>query len=151
MLGVYKRLADGHATNFVQSRPRLADITDWLSSPRREAAILAFRESAYSKKPGRVVKRVSKYVRPAFDVVHLAQWDKVMKAVFAVRLASVRETDVFAMHADEEKVFPNDLSLYLIYCCFLQATISAQKLAFLRIYLIILFPDCLKGVLRIRN
>lgn len=105
MLGLYKRFADGHATNFVQSRPRLTDITDWLSSPRREAAVLAFRESAYAKKPGRVVKRVSKYVRPAFDAVHLAQWDKVMKAVFAVRLASVRETDVFAMHADEEKVF----------------------------------------------
>tara|TARA_B100000378_G_scaffold221790_1_gene185249 strand:+ start:3210 stop:3932 length:723 start_codon:yes stop_codon:yes gene_type:complete len=66
---------------------------------------LAFQESAYSKKPGRVVKRVSKHVSPAFDVVHLAQWDKVMKAVFAVRLASVRETDVFDMHADEEKVF----------------------------------------------
>ena len=67
--------------------------------------MLAFRESAFSKKPGRVVKRVSKQVRPAFDTVHLAQWDKAMKAVFGVRLASVRETDVFAMNTDEEKAF----------------------------------------------
>ena len=51
------------------------------------------------------MKRVSKHVRPAFETVHLAQWDKVLKAVFGVRLASVRETDVFAMHSDEEKAF----------------------------------------------
>lgn len=102
---MYKRLADGHATNFIQERPSLSEITDWLDSPRREAAVLAFRGSAFSKKPGRVVNRVSKQVRPAFDTVRLAQWDKVMKAVFGVRLASVRETDVFAMHIDEQKAF----------------------------------------------
>lgn len=102
---MYKKLAAGHATSFIQERPSLSEITNWLASPRREAAVLAFRESAFSKKPGRVVKRASKHVRPAFETVHLAQWDKALKAVFGVRLASVRETDVFAMHSDEEKAF----------------------------------------------
>lgn len=102
---LYKRLAEGHATKFIQDRPDLSVITDWLKSPRRRAALSAFHESVPSKKPGRVIERVSKNARPAFGSVHLAQWDKVMKAVFAVRLASARETDVFAMTGDEEKAF----------------------------------------------
>lgn len=102
---MYKRLADGYATKFIQDRPDLSVITDWLNSPRRKAAVSAFRVSIPSKKPGRVIERVSKHVRPAFGAVHLAQWDKVVKSVFAVRLASVRETDVFSMTNDEEKVF----------------------------------------------
>lgn len=100
-----KGLAKGHATKFIQERPDLAVITDWLNSPRRAAAVSAFRASANSKKPGRVVERISKHVRPAFGKVHLAQWDKEMKAVFSVRLASARETDVFAMTIDEHKAF----------------------------------------------
>lgn len=102
---MYKRLAEGHATKFIQDRPDLSVITDWLNSPRRRAALSAFHESVPSKKPGRVIERVSKNARPAFGSVHLAQWDKVMKAVFAVRMASARETDVFAMTGDEEKAF----------------------------------------------
>lgn len=102
---MYKRLAEGHATKFIQDRPDLSVITDWLNSPRRKAALSAFHESVPSKKPGRVIERVSKNVRPAFGGVHLAQWDKAMKAVFAVRMASARETDVFAMTGDEEKAF----------------------------------------------
>jgi hypothetical protein len=102
---LYNRLADGHATKFIQDRPDLSVITDWVGSPQRAAAVSSFRDSARSKKPGRVVERISKHVRPAFGAVHLAQWDKVMKAVFAVRLASARETEVFAMNDDEEKAF----------------------------------------------
>lgn len=100
-----KGLAKGHATKFTQERPDLAVITDWLNSPRRAAAVSAFRASANSKKPGRVVERISKLVRPAFRKVHLAQWDKEMKAVFSVRLVSARETDVFDMTIDEQKAF----------------------------------------------
>ena len=109
---MYKRLAEGHATKFIQDRPDLSVITDWLNSPRREAALSAFQYSVPSKKPGRVIERVSKNVRPAFGAVHLAQWDKVMKAVFAVRIASARETDVFAMNDDEEKAF-SERSVFL--------------------------------------
>lgn len=100
-----KSLAKGHATKFIQERPDLAVITDWLNSRSRASAVSAFRASANSKKPGRVVERISKHVRPAFGKVRLAQWDKEMKAVFSVRLASARETDVFAMTIDEHKAF----------------------------------------------
>lgn len=102
---LYKKLADGHATKFIADRPDLSVVTDWLNSPRSSAAVSAFRNSVPSKKPGRVIERISKHVRPAFGPVHLAQWDKVMKAVFAVRLASARETEVFAMTSGEEKAF----------------------------------------------
>ncbi|SHF02062.1 hypothetical protein SAMN05444279_11464 [Ruegeria intermedia] len=102
---MYTRLANGHATKFIQDRPDLSVITDWLNSSQRKAALSAFHNSVASKKPGRVIQRVSKNVRPAFGAVHLAQWDKVMKAVIAVRMTSARETDVFAMSGDEEKVF----------------------------------------------
>ena len=102
---MYNRLADGYATKFIRDRPDLSVITDWLNSQRRTAAVSDFRDSAQSKKPGRVVKRISKHVIPAFSVVNLLQWDKNTKALFAVELASVRETEIFAMTADEEKAF----------------------------------------------
>lgn len=102
---MYKRLADGHATKFIQDRPDLSLITNWLDSPRRKATVAAFHASLPSKKPGRVIERVSKNVRPTFGAVHLAQWDKAMKAVFAVRMSSALETDVFAMTGGEEKAF----------------------------------------------
>ena len=38
---MYKRLAEGHATKFIQDRPDLSVITDWLNSPRRKAALSA--------------------------------------------------------------------------------------------------------------
>jgi len=102
---LYESLARGHATKLIQECPDLAVITGWLGSQRRAAAVSAFRVSANSKKPGRVVERISKHLRPAFGRVHLAQWDKEMKAVIAVRLASASETDVFAMTIDEQKAF----------------------------------------------
>ena len=102
---MYSRLADGHASKFIQDRPDLGVITEWLSSPRRFAAVSAFRESVPSKKPGRVLERLAKNVRPAFGGLHLAQWDTEMKSVFSVRLASARETDVFAMTVEEQKTF----------------------------------------------
>lgn len=105
MKRLYKKLADGCATKFIQDRPDLSVITDWLNSQRRTDAATAFRTSALSKKPGRVVERISKHVKPAFGNVNLAKWDKIMKAVFAVELASARETEVFAMTEDEEMSF----------------------------------------------
>lgn len=102
---MYKRLSEGHATKFIQDRPDLSVITDWFNSPRRSAAVSAFRNSAQSKKPGRVISRISKHVQPAFGAANIAQWDKAGKAVFAVRLASARETEVFAMTSAEEKAF----------------------------------------------
>lgn len=102
---MYKGLTKGHATKFIQSRPDLTVITDWLKSPQRKAAITAFHKSALSKKPGRVIERVSKNVCAAFGAVHLGRWDRVMKAVFAVRMFSVRETDVFAMSDEEKSAF----------------------------------------------
>ena len=66
---LYKKLADGHATKFIADRPDLSVVTDWLNSPRSSAAVSAFRNSVPSKKPGRVIERISKHVRPAFGPV----------------------------------------------------------------------------------
>lgn len=102
---MYKKLADGYATKFIQDCPELSVITNWLSSPRSHAAALAFQDSVGAKKPGRVIERIIKYVRPAFGLLKVAQWDKEMKAVFSVRLASALETDVFDMTLDEQVAF----------------------------------------------
>lgn len=102
---MYKRLADGHSTQFIQGRPELAVITNWMNSPRSAMAASAFRESVGSKKPGRVAERIIKHVRPAFGGLKVIQWDKEMKAVFSARMAAALETDVFDMTFDEQKAF----------------------------------------------
>ena len=102
---MYKKLADGYARKFIQDCPDLSLITNWLSSPRSHVATMAFQDSVGKKKPGRVIERIIKHVRPAFGLLKVAQWDKEMKAVFSVRLASAVETDVFDMTLDEEKAF----------------------------------------------
>lgn len=102
---MFEALAKGYATKVIEERPDLSVITGWLNSPRSAEAVRAFRASAKSKKPGRVIERISKLVRPAFDRAHLAQWDKEMKAVHSVQLASAQETDVFAMANDEQIAF----------------------------------------------
>lgn len=63
-------------------------------------------------------------MRAAFGGVHLAQWDKVMKAVFAVRMASARETDVFAMTGDEEKAFSERSVILADLLCIARAGVS---------------------------
>ena len=98
---MYNRLADGHATKFIQERPELGAILSWNDSPRHKAAMTAFQVSALSKKPGRVIERMVPHVRPAFNALQVMQWDKKVKGVFAVRMASAIETDVFYMTPHE--------------------------------------------------
>ncbi|MEQ9243867.1 hypothetical protein [Roseovarius indicus] len=102
---MYEKLASGYATKFVQEHPDLGVVTTWMGSPKSRDAVSAFRSSVLSKKPGRVASRLSKLVRPAFKSVQVAQWDKSMKAVFAVRLLSSDETDVLDINIDERKFF----------------------------------------------
>lgn len=104
-LALYNRLADGHATKFIQERAELGEILSWNGSSRHKAAMTAFQVSALSKKPGRVIERMVPHVRPAFNTLRVMQWDKKFKAVFAVRMASARETDVFYMTPHEREAF----------------------------------------------
>lgn len=61
---------------YIQDRPDLSVITDWLNSPRRKVALSALQDSVPSKKLGRMIERISKHVRPGFRVLHLARQNR---------------------------------------------------------------------------
>lgn len=109
---MYKKLADGHASKLLQDCPDLSAITAWLLSDRHTAATAAFRDSVPAKKPGRVLERLARHVRPEFAAIRIAQWDRALKSVFALRIASVPETEIFAM-SEEERLAYTERSLVL--------------------------------------
>lgn len=56
---------------FIEDRPDLSVITDWLNSPRRKAALYALHETVQSIVSSRAIQRASRNVRAGFCAIYL--------------------------------------------------------------------------------
>lgn len=67
---------------FIQDRPDLSVITDWLNSPRRKAALSAFHDTVQSMIPSRAIYRASRNVRPGFGAIYLVHQKHQRRGLF---------------------------------------------------------------------
>ena len=118
---MYEKLARGHATAYINGLQDFGRIEDWVDGPQRTKAVKAFDRSSLSKKPGRVLKRLTPLLRPQFQQATISQWTRQYKAIAATGLASTAENRVFRLPDDikplysKRAVFLTDLLLSQYY------------------------------------
>ena len=102
---MFEKLARGHATAYLNSIQDYGRFLEWTEGPRPEKVLDALEHSSYSKKPGRVLKRLAPLVRPQFGRVKIAAWTRKKKVIRAVGLASSAENRVFRLPADTRPLY----------------------------------------------
>ena len=102
---MYDKLARGYATAFVNGLQDYGSLVRWLDGPRLRKATEAFEKSSFSKKPGRVLKRLTPHLRPRFQPPTIDYWSRHVKAVTARGLASTAENHVFHLTDDTRPLY----------------------------------------------
>lgn len=112
-------LARGYATKFIADQRDLSCITDWLESRHPPLAAEKFAKSALAKKPGRVLSRLAKHLRPPFMAPKVGCWDRQLKTVFTGQMVAAPETDVFDMSVEDQAIF-SERSVVLLDLLFIE-------------------------------
>ena len=102
---MYEKLARGHATAYINSLQDYGRFLDWAEGPRPPKVLAAFERSVSSKKPGRVLKRLTPLLRPQFGRMRIDEWTREYKGISAVGLASSAENRVFRLPDDTRPLF----------------------------------------------
>jgi len=89
---MYPALARGHATAYLNARRPHSEVMAWFDSPRCRAALSEFDRSTRSKKPGRVLKRVTPHLKPVFERANIGIWVRPIKMIMTDAL-SVAQTN----------------------------------------------------------
>ena len=102
---MYEKLARGHATACINGIQEYGRLLNWIEGPGRRKALDAFERSSFSKKPGRVLKRLTPILRPQFQQLKVEQWTRQSKAISARGLASTAENRVFRLPDDTRPLY----------------------------------------------
>lgn len=102
---MYEKLARGHATAFINDLQDYAAFVNWREGPRPRKLISAFERSSYSKKPGRILKRLVPHLRPFFPRPTVSHWSRDFKVVTARSVASTTENHVFRLPDDTSPLY----------------------------------------------
>ena len=102
---MYEKLARGHATAYINSLQDYGRLLEWTEGPRPTKVMDALERSSYSKKPGRVLKRLAPLLRPQFRRVTIEEWTRQKKVIWASGLASSAENRVFRLPADTRPLY----------------------------------------------
>ena len=102
---MYEKLARGHATAYLNSLQDYGRFLEWTEGPRPEKVMDALELSSYSKKPGRVLKRLAPLLRPQFGRVKIEEWTRQYKGIRAMGLASSAENRVFRLPVDTRPLY----------------------------------------------
>ena len=97
---MYEKLARGHATAYINSLQDYGRFLDWVEGPRSMKVVDVLERSSLSKKPGRVLKRLSPLLRPQFGQMKIEKWTRQVKGITAMGLASSAENRVFRLPVD---------------------------------------------------
>ena len=110
---MYEKLARGHATAYINGLQDYGQLLDWIDGSGRTKALDAFERSSFSKKPGRVLKRLTPLLRPQFRRLKIEQWARQSKAISAKGLASTAENRVFHLPDDTRPLY-SERAVFLV-------------------------------------
>ena len=102
---MYEKLARGHATAYINSLQDYGRFLDWIKGPRSMKVVDVLERSSYSKRPGRVLKRLAPLVHPQFGQLKIEKWTRHYKGITALGLASSAENRVFRLPADTRPLY----------------------------------------------
>lgn len=88
---MYPALARGHATAFLNAQTPHDKIEAWFSGPHAARAMTVMSESCHSKKPGRIIKRLSPIIKPISPRPFLGFWTRDQKMVMFNALSVAQE------------------------------------------------------------
>jgi hypothetical protein len=108
---MHHSLARGYATQFINQQADHVDVEGWFSGRAAQCAFREFGDCAKSKKPARVVKRVSRHTRPSFRNLRIVEWRKELKVLHAEAISSAQESSVFSL-SDAEKALYTERSVF---------------------------------------
>ena len=111
---MYEKLARGHATAYINSLQDYGRFLDWTEGPRPPKLLDAFERSVLSKKPGRVLKRLTPLLRPQFGRMKIEEWTREYKGISAVGLASSAENRVFRLPDDTRPLY-SERAVFMAY------------------------------------
>ena len=78
---MYEKLARGYATAYINSLQDYGRLVDWFEDSRMTKALDAFERSSFSKKPGRVLKRLTPHLHPPVRQPKICSWTRRFKAI----------------------------------------------------------------------
>ena len=102
---MYEKLARGHATAYINSLQDYGRFLDWMEGPRSMKVVDVLERSSLSKKPGRILKRLTPLVHPQFGQMKIEKWTRQSKGITAMGLASSAENRVFRLPADTRPLY----------------------------------------------
>lgn len=88
---MYPALARGHATAFLNAQTPHEKIEAWFTGPHAARAMSVMSESCHSKKPGRIIKRLTPIIKPISPRPFLAFWTRDQKMVMFNALSVAQE------------------------------------------------------------
>ena len=102
---INETLARGHATACITNLPDCQNILDWLNGPEGDKLSRTFAKSCLSKKPGRILKRLSPFFRSRFRQSIIDHWDRETKVISARGMAGSTENQIFHLPDDTRPIY----------------------------------------------
>lgn len=102
---MYERRARDHATAYINDLQDYRQLATWIAGPRLEKATEVFERSSFSRKPGRVLKRLTPLLRPRFRPAKICQWTGHSRVISARGLASTVKNQVFCRTEDTKPLY----------------------------------------------
>ena len=109
---MFEKLARGYATAYINGIQDFGRTVDWIDSPQGTKAVDAFVRSSFSKKPGRLLKRLTPFLRSQFQQLTISKWTRQYKSIAATGLARAAENRVFRL-PDDTKPFNFERAVFL--------------------------------------
>lgn len=106
---VYFKSARGHARFYMQSIQTREDYEKMTESPHMDRVLRSFMDSARSKKPGRVLKRLALLMDKKWMGVDVRKWSKDDKIIQCRRISYDRSAIIEIQEDYDKVVFQDDL------------------------------------------
>ena len=102
---MYEKLARGHATACINDLQDYEKLLDWTEGSRRKRAMLTFKDFSLSKKPGRVLKRLTPLLRPHFRKLKITQWTRNFKIITSRAMSGTTENLIYRLPDDTSPLY----------------------------------------------